>query len=221
MGHKRFLSIDGHYLSSIIYILISFLLGIYLMNGLILFLGWNMVLATVVYILAQMIETLDKRSIHPIWKILLFGLWVLFFPNAIYILTDYIHLEAYDFFTDYPNVYAMQINDWMVMAHITIGALIAMKMGMTALMRLESRFIEKLKLKPYRIVILTILFALSSTGIYIGRFLRFNSWDIIRIFSIINQIIEHYLFALFFIIIFTIVHWVSYLLFASRTKNSV
>jgi uncharacterized membrane protein len=221
MVHKLMSKMDGHYVASILYIVFSFLLGAYLLNGLVLFLGWNMVLATMVYALSQLILYLDQKRSSLLWILIVFGLWILFFPNAIYIITDFIHLEAYDFFIEYPSVYVMEINDWLVMAHITIGALIAMKLGMSSVIKLEQRFLERLKLKPYKIIILTALFGISSVGIYIGRFLRFNSWDVLRLFSIIVQLFEQWNFMMMFVIIFTVIHWVSYLLFVNRTNNIV
>jgi len=212
---------DGHYWASLSYLVLSYGLGIYLFNGLVLFLGWNMILATTVYALAKLILHMDQKRVSKLWIGLVFGLYVLFFPNAIYIITDFIHLEAYDFFTQYPRIYAMEINDWLVMAHITIGALIAMKLGMSSVIKLEDRFLEKLNIKPYRIIVLTSLFGISSVGIYIGRFLRFNSWDILRLSSIIIQLFDQWKFMIMFVIIFTVIHWVSYLLFANRTNNVV
>ena len=212
---------DGHYWASLSYLVLSYGLGIYLLNGLVLFLGWNMILATIVYALAKLILHMDQKRVSALWIGLVFGLYVLFFPNAIYIITDFIHLEAYDFFTQYPRIYAMEINDWLIMAHITIGALIAMKLGMSSVIKLEERFLDKLNIKPYRIIVLTSLFGISSVGIYIGRFLRFNSWDILRLSSIIIQLFDQWRFMIMFVIIFTVIHWVSYLLFANRTNNVV
>jgi uncharacterized membrane protein len=221
MVRKLISMIDGHYWASLMYIILSFGLGLYLLNGLVLFLGWNMVLATTVFALSHLILYMDQKRVPVGWIMVVFGLYVLFFPNAIYIMTDFIHLEVYDFFTNYPSVYAMEINDWLVMAHIIIGALIAMKLGMSSIMRLEQRFLVRWRLKPYKILLLSALFGISSIGIYIGRFLRFNSWDILRLSSIITTLFEEWKFMIVFVIIFTVIQWVSYLLFANRTNNVV
>jgi uncharacterized membrane protein len=218
---KFFSRIEKLYIASVLYVVISILLGAHLLNGLVLFLGWNMILATVVFFLSRLLIYLDQRKVHGVFLWMTFGFWILFFPNSFYILTDFIHLEAYDFFIDYPNIYAMEMNDWLVMAHITIGALIALKLGLSSITLLEEHFLQKLKLKPYKIIILTTLFLLSSTGIYIGRFLRFNSWDILRVFHIIQALFDEWQFMIGFILVFTIIHWVSYLLFANRTNNVV
>jgi uncharacterized membrane protein len=218
---KLISKIDKLYFASGLYVLISIILGAYLLNGLVLFLGWNMILATVVFFLSRLLIYLDQRKVHCVFLWMTFGFWILFFPNSFYILTDFIHLEVYDFFIDYPSIYTLKIDDWLVMAHITIGALIALKLGLSSITLLEEHFLQKLKLKPYKILILTALFLVSSIGIYIGRFLRFNSWDILRLFQIVQELFEEWQFMMGFILVFTIIHWVSYLLFANRTNNVV
>lgn len=218
---KRMIHMNKLYLASSLYILSSFILGACLMNGLVLFLGWNMILATLVYVLAQLIVYFDKRHAPVVLLWIIFGFWLLFFPNTFYIITDFIHLEMYDFFIDYPSLYAMIINDWFVMAHITIGALIGIKFGVSSIHLMEYHFTPKFNLKPYAFVLLTVLFILSSLGIYIGRFLRFNSWDFYKVFQILNEMKENGPFLLIFVLLFTIIHWLSYFLFSYRTKDIV
>lgn len=218
---KLLTRVDKLYIASALYVVLSLVLGAFLLNGLVIFLGWNMILATVDFALAKLLKYQSHQNRHWIFLILLFGFWVLFFPNTFYILTDFIHLQVYDFFTDYPSIYTMQTDDWLVMGHITVGALLGLKLGINSIVLLEDTFLSKLKLKPYRIILLTSLFLLSSTGIYIGRFLRFNSWDFLRLFQILASLFEEFQFMVSFILIFTVIHWVSYLLFANRTNNVV
>jgi len=207
------------YILTTIYILVSIFLGIILNNGLIVFLGWNIFLATIVYFLSEIYVYLKKAKAKKLYLMFIFIAYVLFFPNALYVLTDFIHLENYNFFSAYPNVYEMLIKDWVVFMQITVGALYAAKLGIASIKKLEPYIIEPIK--KYKFLILSSLFLLSSLGIFIGRFLRFNSWQIFDVFSILNGVFSHIGFALSFILIFFILHWISYFVFSHEDKISL
>jgi len=211
--------IHPYYYISAFYVLFSFVLGLFLTNFLIIFLGWNMILATFVFFLSEMFVILKKKKTHPAFQIVIIGLFILFFPNALYILTDFIHLQNYTFFLDYPNIYAIQIEDWLVFMHIAIGALYAAKLGISSVHNLEPIF--KPLFKTYYFFVLSALFLLSSIGIYIGRFLRFNSWNFLQIFSIFSEMIQNISFFIGFIMIFFVLHWVSYFLFSKQKVNVI
>jgi len=211
--------IHPYYYISALYVLLSVVLGLFLTNFLIIFLGWNMILATFVFFLSEIYMILKKRNTHPALQLPVLGLFILFFPNALYIFTDFIHLQNYTFFLDYPNIYAIQIEDWLVFMHIAIGALYAAKLGISSIHNLEPIF--KQNFKNYYFLVLSALFLLSSTGIYIGRFLRFNSWDFLQLFSIFSDMFQNISFFLGFIIIFFVLHWVSYFLFSKQKSNVI
>ncbi len=202
------------YFTTILYIIMSVILGFILNDGLVVFLGWNILLATVVFMLAEFFVILRKNQKNSIFLILILTLYVLFFPNTFYVLTDFIHLENYHFFRDYPNSYEMIIKDWLVLTHITIGALYAAKLGISSIKKLEHNLLDSLK--KYKVLILSSLFLLSSLGIFIGRFLRFNSWQIFSIISIFEGLFTHIDFAVMFILIFFLLHWVTYLIFSKE-----
>jgi uncharacterized membrane protein len=207
------------YFLTIIYILFSMILGFILNNGLVIFLGWNIFLATFVFLLSEVIIYLIKNKKKKIYLISVFILYVLFFPNTLYVLTDFIHFENYQFFNEYPSTYVMIIDDWLVFMHVTIGALYAAKLGIASILRLEPYIFQTINKHKY--LILSVLFLLSSLGIFIGRFLRFNSWQIFDVLSILNGIFNHIGFALSFILIFFILHWVSYFVFSQQDKISL
>jgi uncharacterized membrane protein len=207
------------YFLTIIYILFSMILGFILNNGLVIFLGWNIFLATFVFLLSEVIIYLIKNKKKKIYLISVFILYVLFFPNTLYVLTDFIHFENYQFFNEYPSTYVMIIDDWLVFMHVTIGALYAAKLGIASILRLEPYIFQTIN--KHKCLILSVLFLLSSLGIFIGRFLRFNSWQIFDVLSILNGIFNHIGFALSFILIFFILHWVSYFVFSQQDKISL
>lgn len=196
-----------HYLFSFFYIVVSLVMGAILSNGLIMFLGWNMILATVVIFLAHLFSYLKEHKKHPIVWITCFILWVLFLPNAFYIITDFIHFQNYQFFTIYPHVYSMQIIDWIVFTHIVIGALYSLKIGVDAL-DIMIRYVKK-----NRVFVLVLLCLAASFGIYLGRFMRLNSWDIFKVTSLLDHIIKHFSFIISFVLMMTTIQLISYIMF--------
>ncbi len=212
------LKIHKYYIASFAYMVVSLILGMYLQNGLIIFLAWNMFLATMVYAIGVLLAyLLDKKA--KLWLILgVLAIWILIFPNSIYMLTDFIHFQNYTFFISYSDVYNYSLTEWLVFAHVTIGALYAAKLGIASIHKIEPHVMKYLT-GLYHIV-LTFLFFLSSLGIFIGRFLRFNSWDIIGLITQIGMVFSHGSFLLGFIVIFIIIHWVVYFLF-SNDKSKI
>ena len=57
-----------------------------------------MILALMVYVFSSIALELHERQFKWIWIVISIGLWILFFPNSFYILTDTIHFQNYEFF---------------------------------------------------------------------------------------------------------------------------
>ncbi|MCF7931386.1 MAG: DUF1361 domain-containing protein [Acholeplasmataceae bacterium] len=210
--------IHKYYIASLVYMVASVILGIYLLNGLIIFLAWNMFLATLVYALGTLLAYLIKTK-SKLWIILVVAaIWILFFPNSIYMLTDFIHFQNYTFFLEYSDIYNYSLAEWLVFGHVTIGALYAAKLGIASIQKIEPH-INKYFTGIYPLA-LTFLFFLSSFGIFIGRFLRFNSWDVFGLITQIGMVFSHGTFLVGFIVIFIVLHWVAYFLF-SNDKSKI
>jgi len=125
-----------------------------------------------------------KTSDHQKWKqVLLFIVWLLFFPNALYIITDLVHLDL-----------ESNVPKWFDAILLFASSTAGLMMAFVSLYRVErmlSKWVNKKWLSP---VILAILF-LGSFGVYLGRFLRWNSWDIItHPFSLLSTIAQRVLF---------------------------
>ena len=209
---------NPYHMIYIIYVFVSLVLGVILGNGLIIFLGWNMTLAFFVYILSKGYPWFKSK--FPKWSYPFYlGLYVLFFPNTIYMLTDFIHFQESLFFLEYPRVYHLIISEWLIFAHLVIGALFASKLGINSIHHMISHLaITKTKVKY---TLLTLLFLLSSLGIFIGRFLRFNSWEFMQIFQIISEVFSHFKFAFSFVLIFTLIHYITYFIFSFEDKKHI
>ena len=171
------------------------------------FLAWNMILALIPFLIAKL---LIKFHMEERWKrIILFVLWILFLPNAFYLMTDLIYLSNHVFLYQehlYADViYFDHFIPWLALFHIFLGVIISLIWGYHALSIVESVGMKVFSKKLVNGLIMAVLF-LSSVGIYIGRFFRYNSWNLLRLYNIILDFIEALSWNMvFFIVGYTVV----------------
>lgn len=132
---------------------------------------WNLFLAYIPYAISTALTARrrEQRYWQPL-RILLFLTWLLFIPNSFYILTDLFHLAD-----GHRN---SRIPEWFDLALILSFAWNGLLLG-----ALSTRQVEQL-LAPQastagRLVFLYPVMWLNALGVYIGRYLRYNSWDIV------------------------------------------
>jgi|LGOV01.1.fsa_nt_gb uncharacterized membrane protein len=180
-----------------IYVLISIVVASITISFLNLMLGWNIILAFVPVSLAFVfkIKIKEENTIlsSKILLVVIFLIWLLFFPNSFYVITDFIHLGGEEFYYTlgmYSGwIYTENFIGYLTLIHIFLGAFIAVFMASYSLKIMHHYFIDKYD-KILAFVILLGIFLLSSIGIYIGRFLRLQSWDVLRPFTVIRQFAE-------------------------------
>jgi uncharacterized membrane protein len=134
-----------------------------------LFLLWNLFLAWIPFLVSLVIRRSEENARRPRFRLLLLGvIWLLFYPNAPYILTDFVHLR--------PRGGSPF---WFDMILIASFAWTGLLLGFASLY-LMQRLVEKYYgwWKGWAFVV--VVSFLSSFGIYLGRFERWNSWDIAR-----------------------------------------
>jgi uncharacterized membrane protein len=133
-----------------------------------LFLNWNLFLAFVPWVFSTYL-ILHPRMQSNRWVVaLLFGIWLVFFPNAPYILTDLFHLRLQS---------GMPI--WFDLVLILSFAWTGLLYGFFSLYDMEF-ILARWFGKRGSVLVSMILLFLGSFGIYLGRYLRWNSWDIIQ-----------------------------------------
>ena len=128
------------------------------------FYPWNLFLATVPLFFSGLLlkqKTLNYKSIF------LLGLQLLFLPNAPYLVTDIFHYQ------ERPPVPM-----WFDLMLVVSGAWNGVLLCMISLLRVE-RFLRTRYKSRFIDAIMFVLLLLCGYGIYIGRYLRYNSWDII------------------------------------------
>ncbi len=135
------------------------------------FLIWNLFLAWIPFIIAYLTYTLTfKRSRVYFLLPLTAFLWLIFFPNAPYILTDFQHL-SWPGWQDIETWYDVLMLMWFAFTGLLLG-IVSLFMMQEVFRREFGRWVG------WAFVVLVTL--ASSLGIYMGRFLRWNSWDILR-----------------------------------------
>ena len=103
------------------------------------------------------------------WKqLFLFISWLLFFPNALYIVTDLIHLDE-----------STNVPLWYDAVLLFASSFIGIIMAFVSLQKAEYLLKGLFSKKMVNCMIPVILF-LGSFGVYLGRFQRWNSWDVIH-----------------------------------------
>lgn len=130
------------------------------------FMAINLFLAWIPYGLSIWITRIPKGKYGLIKYTFLF-LWLLFFPNAAYMVTDIFHLP------EFPTV-PMWFDLIMLLSFAWCGLLL----GFNSLQKIHHRFFSGRNMTA-NIVFVFSLFFLGGIGIYLGRYQRWNSWDVL------------------------------------------
>lgn len=127
---------------------------------------WNIFLAWIPYILSCYFSDYQEKEK---WKqLFLFASWLLFFPNALYIVTDLIHLEE-----------ATHVPLWYDAVLLFASSFIGIMMAFVSLKKAENLMLSFLNVRTVNLLVPVILFV-ASFGVYLGRFQRWNSWDVLH-----------------------------------------
>jgi uncharacterized membrane protein len=137
-------------------------------NMLYAFLIWNLFLAWLPLVFALL--TADEFERPQQRRVRLCGLaatWLLFFPNAPYILTDITHLRT-----------AFVHQFWVDLTLILLCALTGLVLGFVSLYLVQG-LVARAFVRIASWGFIGLVAALSGFGVYLGRFLRFNTWDVL------------------------------------------
>lgn len=139
---------------------------------------WNMVLALV----ALNTAALATKTAKWYLKLPLFLVWLFFYPNTFYMLTDIVHM-------DFTSTVLWERSSMILFMLYVPSILLGVLSGV-----LSVRYMfQSLGLKhPYlRLFLIGLLSTLASFGIHIGRYARLNSWDIVtRPMVVVEQVLE-------------------------------
>ena len=137
-------------------------------TGHLVFLGmvWTLFLAFIPFGLSRWIFN-NVRYRSRLSFLFSLAIWLLFIPNAFYIITDLFHLKQKP---DCPL--------WYDLALLYSFAWNGLMLGIISVNQMEKMFTNVFN-KNFQLLFIVPVMFLNSFGVYIGRFLRFNSWDII------------------------------------------
>lgn len=130
------------------------------------FLVWNLLLAAMPLGISTLLTRVKLLQRSSLTFAGLVGLWLLFFPNAPYILTDLLHLNA--------SRGAPLWFDLILIASFSWSGLI---LGFLSLSDLQD-VLRRRHGNTVSIVFAGAALTSAAFGIYLGRFLRWNSWDL-------------------------------------------
>ena len=125
------------------------------------FLVWNLFLGWLPYFISSIIT--KKQNHNGLGFYLMLTMWLLLLPNAFYIITDLFHLRDRE-----------TVPLWFDLVIIISFAWNGLITGVLSMRQMEKLFNQKWKIKADWLYVFPLMF-LNALGIYIGRFLRYNS----------------------------------------------
>ena len=132
-----------------------------------LFLNWNLFLAALPFVISTFFLLYYKKISSKLILAVILFCWLLLFPNAPYILTDFFHLEQ-----------RANVPYWFDLGLIFSYAWNGLMFGFISLYDIQTAIARKFStFKGWTFSIVSLI--LASFGIYLGRYERLNSWDIV------------------------------------------
>lgn len=183
------------------------------------FLIWNLFLAWLPLFFAYLAERAYRKNLRVNLLVAFYGLaWLLFFPNAPYIVTDFLHLQE-----------RAPVPLWYDLVLLFSFAWAGLFLGFNSLYLMQQIVLEKAgRVKGWLFTFLVL--GLSSFGVYLGRFGRWNSWDVLLdprglAADILNRIIHPiahyrtYVISLLFTVVFASIYLTLFALTLVREQH--
>ena len=144
-----------------------------------LFLIWNLFLAWIPFVLSGVLNHIYQNAKKRVCVYILLGLcgalWLAFFPNAPYMLTDFVHFSGRSFLNFSNGVIPFEAwYDFIMFSSFIITGLL---IGFISL-RIVHLIVKNMLGTVWGWVFAFVSLGLGSYAIYLGRFIRLNSWDI-------------------------------------------
>jgi uncharacterized membrane protein len=143
------------------------------------FLAWNLLLAYAPLVIANWLNRHEVVMRNKIIVVVSISAWLLFMPNSFYIVTDLFHLDT-----------TAENRPWFDLTLILSFAWNGILFGIISIWKMEILLKRTKGRLASALLIFTVMW-LNAFGVYIGRVLRFNSWDIIfNPFALLSEIVE-------------------------------
>lgn len=168
---------------------------------------WNMMLALIAYDFAVLTRYFKQAWLFPI----LFILWLVFYPNTFYMITDIVHMHwVGDTLWNRASLHLFMVFVPSILFGIYCG--------------IESWLIllERFKFSWWTELLATlVLSVISSMAIYIGRYDRLNTWDLVsNPGQVVQKLLETFQRErLLFILGFTFIQFMSLVFLSQNNKK--
>lgn len=133
---------------------------------------------------------------------------IIFYPNAVYMFTDLIHIKTSEYYIPSSSSadYIMDYVNWIKLSIDFLMIFMSMALSYESLVNI-LKVIRCYSYKFASAIIIIIVSIITGIAIYIGRFLRFNSWDFLALVDILRNMIANITLNDYMLIgIFSIVH---------------
>ncbi len=137
---------------------------------------WNLFLAWIPFGLATLVYDRHRAGARPAALLPLGALWLLFLPNAPYIVTDFKHLAP-----------SGRVPLWFDVVVIAAPAWTGMLLGFLSLYLVQA-VVSRLAGRAVGWIVAIGALGLASFGVYLGRVLRWNSWDVLTDPRLLTQL---------------------------------
>ncbi|WP_315793474.1 DUF1361 domain-containing protein [Paenibacillus sp. BIC5C1] len=145
------------------------------------FLTWDIFLAWVPFIISSTISYVSHKKLSST-SIALIGVmcvcWLFFLPNSAYLFTEILHAFRY-FDPQGETKFWVNIDFWYSLTLTFVVAILGLFLSICSIHQIHQLLNKRLN-QFSGMVVVGVVLLLSSLGVYIGRFNRWNSWDLLK-----------------------------------------
>lgn len=147
-----------------------------------LFFIWNLFLAWIPYLISIYLPIAYYKMKHKFFAYFLLIIWFLFWPNSPYIITDLLHLQEKT---------KQHIPLWFDLGLILSFAWAGLMLGYISLIEIQN-LVRKRMGRIAGWIFACFMLLIGALGIYIGRYGRLNSWDVLNPDKLYSMLVMHF-----------------------------
>jgi len=129
------------------------------------YLVWNLALAWIPYVAAFYVQAMDRQRRHGA-MVMAAVVWLLFLPNAPYLVSDFTHLQS------------ASASPWLDLSRFAAFAWAGCLMGVASVVTMQ-KVVQRHAGTAAGWIVVAVAAIASGVGIALGRFARLNSWEMV------------------------------------------
>jgi uncharacterized membrane protein len=141
---------------------------------------WNLFLAWIPYLIGIYLPIAYYKMRYKFFAYLLLVVWFLFWPNSPYIITDLLHLKQ-----------RKTMPLWYDLGLILSFAWAGLILGYISLIEIQN-LVRKRMGRIVSWIFACLMLLLGALGVYIGRYDRLNSWDVLNPDKLYSTLLPHF-----------------------------